>query len=817
MAELDDGNVNVSSQTPNACKGTPVKNKEAIRKAVSVLFELAPYVGGTRDVCYLLERAIESIIVSNGASLQLDGSLSLLVRESVLKVEHAIETYPERYGSLASLLDFAATQLDQDIQLVRSAGSMTAKTAPRGDSSSPVEMFPSTLHIFIPHNGRGALSNARKTQLGRGTSVRQVVNASAEVLLWRRTNVAMENVVFQASLKRFLSDRVGIDKSIAKSSLHHIQTIIRKIRQEVNSYSRSQGFMLTDQFVHDPSKLSMSQVLKGKCGDINKLQKLATKSGAIQVLGMVNLRFASNPSQIVPYCSINDFQRSWNVHTDPMDEIAQLGQQIQMARLQKTLQIIRGGKIVQKKTGDNRQQVIASLDASPTNHLAAVFLAAAKSEWEIVDEDIASIINGDDVLSTSTTSATGEVQQDDIIQPVKLLIGNSEHSTHSLEDFIKLVGGIMSKSLRSDIDVTTFMDEDGVATTKALLNLLDQHVGTNSDLTLLTSAKVSIPKDTHVALIDSGSRVHCHDAGDDIGERLNREGAKAGDITISLAWNTFDDLDLHVYLPSGEEIFFRNKRAQQGGNACLDVDMNAGSGQTQEPVENVFIGDLDEHIEAPRGKYRVVVQNYCYHTEDRRASIPWKVVVNMNGSKQTFYGECQGEGSNVVACDFEYAGRTVPFPGEEEKEKSAFDASDLVNLTASAGQTLESMTQLLRVHQQLDLLDEARVLDQNDIHVSTLPAEQTSRPIEALPGTVEVTNRDLTDVLLAGLPQRFVRAVTESFGGISLAEACAQEIARSMVKGMIPLSELDRQGYPTEVVDAVKRSLATATAAAMVE
>jgi hypothetical protein len=821
LAELDDDDViNVTSQSPNTDGVTQAKNKEAIRKAVSVLFELLYYVGGARDVCYILERAIESIILSNGTTLQLDGSLSLLIRDSVLKVEHAINTYPERYGSLVSLLEFASTQLDHDVQLVRSSATTTSPStstmATSDDSTPPIATFPSTLHIFIPHHGRGALSKAQKYKLGRGTSIRQVVNATAEVLLWSRTTVALKNEFFQASFKRFLSDGEVIDKSIAKASLHNIQTVIRKTRQELNSYARLQGFMLTDQFVHDPSKLTMAQIFKAKRGDMNILQKFATKSRSARVLDMVKNRFASDPSRIFPYASIDDFQRSWNVFTDPMDDISQLKQRIQRATVQKTVEVLRRGKIFPRTTGDDRPQVIASLDVSPSNHIAAAFLTAAKSEWKLFDDGVAANNIDDDVVMatnscTTTTTYASDVQQNDIVQPVKLLIGNCEHSIHSFEDFIILLDSIVLKSKISYDDVETFMDEDGVATTKALLNILDRHLGSNSDLTLLTSAKVAIPKEKHVALIDCGSRVHSHDAATDIGERLNREGAKAGDITISLAWNTFDDLDLHVFLPSGEEISFSNKTALLGGTACLDVDMNAGS-RSEQPVENVFIGDLDARIEAPRGKYKVVVQNYTYHTEDRSASIPWTVVVTMNGRKETYYGECQDMKVDVVACEFNYTGRTVPFPCEEDREKSTFETSDLVNLTASSGQTLESITQLVRVHQQLGLLNEVRLLNEDDMGTTTSHAEQTSRPTAALPGTLEVTSRDLTNMRLAGLPQKFQRAVAEAFGGISLVEACAKEIACRMVENKIPLSELKRQGYPKDVVDIVKRSLASAIA-----
>ncbi len=52
------------------------------------------------------------------------------------------------------------------------------------------------------------------------------------------------------------------------------------------------------------------------------------------------------------------------------------------------------------------------------------------------------------------------------------------------------------------------------------------------------------------------------------------------DIRVSLSWYNFDDLDLHAQCPYGH-VHFRNKMG------ILDVDMNAGSSQTRNPVENL--------------------------------------------------------------------------------------------------------------------------------------------------------------------------------------------------------------------------------------
>ena len=48
--------------------------------------------------------------------------------------------------------------------------------------------------------------------------------------------------------------------------------------------------------------------------------------------------------------------------------------------------------------------------------------------------------------------------------------------------------------------------------------------------------------------------------------RLEREGAQSSDVQISLMWNNYNDLDLHVVCPSGERIHGGNKTSACGGN-----------------------------------------------------------------------------------------------------------------------------------------------------------------------------------------------------------------------------------------------------------
>lgn len=127
----------------------------------------------------------------------------------------------------------------------------------------------------------------------------------------------------------------------------------------------------------------------------------------------------------------------------------------------------------------------------------------------------------------------------------------------------------------------------------------------------------------------------------DIEERLDRAGAKSGDVQISLAWNNFNDLDLHVVTPGGETIMFSKKRSSCLGN--LDVDMNAGGLPSNKPVENVFwpIGL------APKGEFIVIVHHYANHggADPTR----YQVIAKVDGSTRTFSGSVRsGDRREIV-------------------------------------------------------------------------------------------------------------------------------------------------------------------------
>jgi len=95
----------------------------------------------------------------------------------------------------------------------------------------------------------------------------------------------------------------------------------------------------------------------------------------------------------------------------------------------------------------------------------------------------------------------------------------------------------------------------------------------------------------------------------EIGRRLSVAGAGTGDVQVSIAWNYFNDIDLHVMVEAtppqaGVSIInFMNRRGSCGG--WLDVDQNIRP-TTQQAVENIFWASGI----APYARYTVAVHHY---------------------------------------------------------------------------------------------------------------------------------------------------------------------------------------------------------------
>jgi hypothetical protein len=115
--------------------------------------------------------------------------------------------------------------------------------------------------------------------------------------------------------------------------------------------------------------------------------------------------------------------------------------------------------------------------------------------------------------------------------------------------------------------------------------------------------------------------------------RIEAAGGRIGDVNVSLMWNNYNDLDLHVVCPSGERLHGGNRHSKCNGE--LDIDANVKP-ETKKPVENV-VWDIGG---APNGIYKVYVHHYKKHKK-RRTKDPtkFKIIVNAKGEFTEYNGD----------------------------------------------------------------------------------------------------------------------------------------------------------------------------------
>lgn len=139
--------------------------------------------------------------------------------------------------------------------------------------------------------------------------------------------------------------------------------------------------------------------------------------------------------------------------------------------------------------------------------------------------------------------------------------------------------------------------------------------------------------------------------------QIATEGGR-GSLKINLKWNTYDDLDLHVFDPDGFEIYYGKKQHQcQEVLGQLDIDANAGSSHTRTPQENIF---WEDGKNAPVGHYRVSV--VYFSKKDTFNSVPFTVTVYPGkGETKVFTGIVYNAKDRREIIEFDYSEKGISY------------------------------------------------------------------------------------------------------------------------------------------------------------
>ena len=126
----------------------------------------------------------------------------------------------------------------------------------------------------------------------------------------------------------------------------------------------------------------------------------------------------------------------------------------------------------------------------------------------------------------------------------------------------------------------------------------------------------------------TNNRVASKSTGDNISERLRGYGAQTGDVQISIAWNTVDDIDLHVAYNPGNGLIDNinwTNRISYFSKGMLDIDMNADNHSlSNTPVENIFWPPKS----SPKGFFVVYV--HFFRSWTGNSNVPVNIRIKYN-------------------------------------------------------------------------------------------------------------------------------------------------------------------------------------------
>ncbi len=128
----------------------------------------------------------------------------------------------------------------------------------------------------------------------------------------------------------------------------------------------------------------------------------------------------------------------------------------------------------------------------------------------------------------------------------------------------------------------------------------------------------------------------------------------AGKLRVNLAWNTTDDLDLHVETPNGTISYNKKIVEYQGVIGELDIDKNASGEFVSNPQENVNWDSI------PLGKHTIRVNLY---KSREKAKVPFTItVLNENGDGRIYNSYVEvGTIPNRSVASFEFTNGKLIF------------------------------------------------------------------------------------------------------------------------------------------------------------
>ena len=522
LNDKNNNNNNNREDGPDPTNTTSVATQMATlaHKAATSLVNCTVRVGGTRDLSTLIELMTfrrlqdQATAVMNNGRTDSEGHPKVFrdvlvpcLKSMLSASTNSITNGDGDYGSSGELLDLAirlaAGLLDDDFSKL--------KEATEKDS-----VVLSTMHVTIPHNGRGSNTKAAWQ--------RKLANTVAEILIWDKTSATKHDERFRDAMFEFvaLDDNMSTstiataltDHSHAHDLIQRMQTTVRKKRQFLNGHSRTKGFMLTSLYQMDKSSITLREIKVAKAGDLYELKRVATKHGDARILKLIAMR-SLDPTKSTAFQSLEEIVNGWidTAKTVPdEDEITPIQLTIQANSLRATLDILKkaakkgksggGGEGSTTTDCDDRPSWVVCLDSRrKMDCVCAVLVAAALETPRLVlngtQVDIA--VPSSSVPSSSFSSENGEKNESETDRKsCSDVINDIIHSREYIPSTVSSTSVDMSTFLREKVqdstDVVVVSTRDLELDEKVLQGLQDRDITVRVHATerIVSEGKVSL-------------------------------------------------------------------------------------------------------------------------------------------------------------------------------------------------------------------------------------------------------------------------------------------------------------------------------------
>ena len=271
--------------------------------------------------------------------------------------------------------------------------------------------------------------------------------------------------------------------------------------------------------------------------------------------------------------------------------------------------------------------------------LAAVCFVGCKKDKEVTIKKYFEVQNANLVAEkfpSSTSNETIEVYMNSGVLPG----GSSIVNVEALTDIQKVLVGVPGE-----------------------IGYYEVAVGRSSDMyfTMIINQKLEEDFEIEVAIIDGDGKVSRIWT-----STIQLIAAGTGVLQVSLSFDNAKDVDLHLVEPNGYEIYYGNRRSENGGE--LDVDSNAGCWIDNINNENIFYGD-EAYVEP--GVYKVYVD--LYSNCDPEIATNYVVSVFYDGeliqSKSGFYEVGAESSYNDIDYDHPFITFNVADRGQKQTKK----------------------------------------------------------------------------------------------------------------------------------------------------